>query len=215
MNINPLNALLPEPPPSNPTEFRWGTVTSVSPVRVNLDRDDAAIEITCNTLIHVRENMRVMVMRFEGRSTVIGAGQGRDSGGHWQPWTPRLVAGTDPSGSGITAVGQYLEIGAMTHFDLQMNFTSGWDRGVGVYSITLPTVPDGYSPSTLRSMLHGEFAVGPDQYPANATVEDGGTALISRVRYLGAGATWNTFSANSTMPEGRLSLSGSYRSGSL
>lgn len=79
MSLNPLNDLLPQPEPSQPIEFRWGTVKSTSPLRVNLDRDDDSVWLECATTIKATVGMRVFVLLFEGRTTIIGASKGADT----------------------------------------------------------------------------------------------------------------------------------------
>lgn len=79
MSLNPLDSLLPEPLPSQPIEFRWGTVKSLLPLQVHLDRDDPSVWLECATTIKATVGMRVFVLLFEGRTTIIGASKGADT----------------------------------------------------------------------------------------------------------------------------------------
>ena len=78
---NPLNLLLPSEQP-RPDRWRWGTIWSLSPLRVRLDGDTEPLEGTPSRLVtYLAIGSRVYVHLRQGQTPVIAGVAGGDSGG--------------------------------------------------------------------------------------------------------------------------------------
>lgn len=132
-----LDVLLPGP--ERPRDsWRWATVTQVSPLRVRLDGDDAALPVTPDSLLvtppYVGQRVRVHVV---DRSIVV---VGAASAGQWTAWTPTLStpSGSPTLGSGGTLVGRYTRIGATVIGHAILTLGTGFAAGSGRVQISLP-----------------------------------------------------------------------------
>lgn len=222
MSLNPLNILLPTPPSSHPTQFRRGRITGLDPLRVNLDRDEPSVELECTTLIKPAVGLRVMVLLFEGRTTIIGASKGLDvpeptppyvppPDPSWTNYSPVLMS-TGANPSGYSSVGRYLAVGDICHIEMQVTFPGNWTGyGTGIYQMSLPRTPAGYSGS-MRGVLNGVALLGGGEYQVTATIESN-VPVMTRVRRL-LNNTYGNLTADNhgvDLRGGRIIINGSYR----
>lgn len=78
---NPLAQLL-TPPVDMAESWRWGTIQSVTPLRVRLDGDTEALTGTPDTLTPVHLGDRVRVHVYNRRATIIGVNGGGGLGAY-------------------------------------------------------------------------------------------------------------------------------------
>lgn len=83
---NPLANLLPGEQPTD--SWRWGTVTTTSPLTIRLDGDEQALVQSPDTLAPVTESDRVRVHIYNRRATIMGVAGGMPENclwiaGHW------------------------------------------------------------------------------------------------------------------------------------
>lgn len=79
------------PPPAPMTTFMWGSVTAVSPLRVQLDGDTVALPVTPDSLIDpatLTVTNRVRCELSNNRLTVHGRAGGLLVGTPWTPYAP-------------------------------------------------------------------------------------------------------------------------------
>lgn len=81
MNIDDLEMLLPGPTVPSDDSWTWAAVTGVSPLRIKIDGESAALPITPDTLVsHLRVNDRVWVQRRGRRLIIHGKAESQDVG---------------------------------------------------------------------------------------------------------------------------------------
>lgn len=116
MNEDLLQLLLPAPTPAD-WSWTWGTVTQASPLRVRVDGDSTALDLTPDTLVaDLQVGQRVRLHRDGRRAVVIGAAGG-DPAPAWAPYTPTLSGITVGNAS---ASGRYTRIGDTVIVEAQM-----------------------------------------------------------------------------------------------
>lgn len=71
--MNPLNALIPIAPREVAAQYRWGTVTTASPLAVQLDGDTEPLAGVPVTLETVALGARVLVLIHDRRAVVLGS----------------------------------------------------------------------------------------------------------------------------------------------
>ena len=71
---NPLDVLIPTPPPPGPS-FRWAIVTGISPLQITFDTETDPLEGSPSTLAPVVLGDRVFVAVVDNRATILGKAQ--------------------------------------------------------------------------------------------------------------------------------------------
>lgn len=185
MSLNPLDFLLPSPDVSLPTEFRRGHIVSLSPLRVNLDRDDPSVHLECSTLIRPAMGLRVMVLIFEGRATILGAshGAGVPAPPQFQDWSPLIRAtGTNPTMGNSTRTGRYLlDASGRVDFTCTIVLGSTFRPGSGTYYFPLPVPERSGSFWVVRVHLFVGWVGGNGEGMGTGGIEGDGTG-VTRVR---------------------------------
>lgn len=156
-----LDLLLPDPPPAGDS-WRWGTVTATSPLRVRLDGDGAALDVTPDSLVPISATGGRVLCQILGRRVIVHGGNDRvdiTSGlAMAASWT--LVAGLGRRQSGHVSI-QFLA-----------DKTTAWVNGESVF-----TLPSGSRPLV-------DFGVGCEQGnggtvgPAVLLVQPSGQVLV-------------------------------------
>jgi len=120
--IGDLDILLPSP--AGPGDsWRWGTVTQVSPLRIRLDGDAAALDTTPDTLASVTLGERVWCQIVRRRVVVHGVSAGLTPPGIWAAYTC-TVSGLTMGASTVDA--SHSRIGDTVNATIQLVLGAGF-----------------------------------------------------------------------------------------
>ncbi|MGB2791273.1 MAG: hypothetical protein WBC29_01850 [Candidatus Moraniibacteriota bacterium] len=151
--MNPLDVLIPSPPPPAP-EYRWGVVTSVDPRKVLLEGASTALSVA-STLTSVHVGQRVFVLLIDRLATIIGAGDGPAAS--WRMHGQRSLSGggaRSVSSTGIAWTSRLITIGpgrgatgaASGFFDINVPANGTVIPRIGVTPTGSATVASGVIP---------------------------------------------------------------------
>lgn len=144
------------PGPVEPGQsWRWATVTQVSPLRVRLDGDTTALDLTPDSLLVLPPvvGQRVHVHMVDRSLVVVGAPA--SSTGAWATYTPTITGLTLGNG---TVDAQYAQIGRTVHVGVTITLGSASTMGSLAVSLPVSSAAQAVAPANLYRNGFGLYA---------------------------------------------------------